>query len=100
MTALEKLARRVPVVGVKLGEKGGVARKGAETYQANAISVKVMDTTGCGDNFDAGFIYGYLAGWDTGRCLRMGCICGSLAARQAGGIEGQATLSEAMHYLS
>jgi sugar/nucleoside kinase (ribokinase family) len=43
------LARRVPVVGVKLGEKGGVARKGAETYQANAISVKVMDTTGCGE---------------------------------------------------
>jgi sugar/nucleoside kinase (ribokinase family) len=100
MTALEKLAQRVPVVGVKLGEKGGVARKGAEIYQANAISVKVMDTTGCGDNFDAGFIYGYLAGWDTGRCLRMGCVCGSLAARQAGGIDGQATLSEAMHYLS
>jgi sugar/nucleoside kinase (ribokinase family) len=93
--ALEHMAARVPVVGVKLGERGGMARRGGESAHAPALPVAVVDTTGAGDSFDAGFIYGYLNGWTLPRTLRLACACGSLSARAPGGTAAQPTLAEA-----
>jgi sugar/nucleoside kinase (ribokinase family) len=61
--------------------------------------VKVVDTVGAGDSFDAGFLYGYLNGWDLSRSLRLGCACGALSTQKAGGTAGQPTLAEAMQYV-
>jgi sugar/nucleoside kinase (ribokinase family) len=94
-TALERLAQRVPTIAVKLGSKGGVACQNGQKVVANALPVGVVDTTGAGDTFDAGFIYGYLSGWDIGRALRLACACGSLSTRAAGGTAAQPTLAEA-----
>jgi sugar/nucleoside kinase (ribokinase family) len=93
--ALEVLARRVPVVAVKLGARGAIAAAGGERAECGRFQVEVVDTTGAGDSFDAGFIYGYLAGWPLVRCLRLGCACGALSTRAAGGTGSQATLAEA-----
>jgi sugar/nucleoside kinase (ribokinase family) len=60
----------------------------------------VIDTTGAGDSFDAGFLYGYLNGWPLARSLRLACACGSLSTRAAGGTEGQPTLDEALVAMS
>ena len=97
--ALARMAQRVPLVAVKLGEQGGIARRGDEVVKADPLPVNVVDTTGAGDSFDAGFIYGYLAGWDLTRSLRLGCACGSLSTRAAGGTTTQATLEEAQAWL-
>src|SRR5262249_12893585 len=94
-TALERLAQAVPTIAVKLGGKGGLARQRGQTIQADALPVDVVDTTGAGDSFDAGFVYGYLHGWDRERTLRLACACGSLSTRAAGGTEAQPTLAEA-----
>lgn len=94
--ALEKVAKRGPLVAVKLGPDGSIARQGDDIVQASSIPVDVVDTTGAGDSFDAGFIYGYLAGWDLERSLRLGCVCGALSTRAAGGTTAQATLDEAL----
>ena len=96
---LNRLAE-IPIVAVKLGARGAIARRGSEIAQANSIVVKVIDTTGAGDSFDAGFIYAYLSGFALPQALRLACVCGSLSTRAAGGTGSQATLEEALVHLS
>jgi sugar/nucleoside kinase (ribokinase family) len=93
-SALEAIVKLTPLVAVKLGPAGAVARRGAATVWSESLSVAVVDTTGAGDSFDAGFIYGYLANWELARSLRLGCICGALSTRAAGGTAAQPTLAE------
>jgi sugar/nucleoside kinase (ribokinase family) len=76
-TALALLAEQVPVVAVRLGAEGAIARWGEEAIRAGPPSVQVVGTTGAGDSFDAGFVYGYLAGWSLERALRLACACGA-----------------------
>lgn len=97
--ALAKLAGQVPLAAVKLGPAGAIARRGVETVTAQPLPVTVADTTGAGDSFDAGFIYGYLSGWDLPQSLRLGCVCGALSTRAAGGTTAQPVLTEALKVL-
>jgi sugar/nucleoside kinase (ribokinase family) len=94
--ALDHLAGQVPLVAVKMGAAGAVLRCGAERFSASPPPVQVVDTTGAGDSFDAGFIYGYLAGWELSKSLRLAAVCGALSTRAAGGTSAQPTLDEAM----
>lgn len=97
--ALDDLAGRVKTVAVKLGADGGRALRGDERAAASALEVEVVDTTGAGDTFDAGFLYGYLHGWPLQESLRLACACGSLSTRAAGGTKAQPTLQEAVEAL-
>ncbi len=72
----------------------------AERVQVSSIPVKVMDTIGAEDSFDAGFLYGYLDKWSLERCLRLGCVCGALSTQKPGGTDGQPTINEAMQHVS
>ena len=94
--ALSMLAKRTLLVAVKLGAEGAIARRGEEIVRAAPPPVQVVDTTGAGDSFDAGFVCGYLKGWPLERTLRLACACGSLATRKPGGTNGQPTLDEAL----
>lgn len=93
---LAHLAARVPIVAVKRGGDGATAQRGEELLTAPPIPVHVVDTTGAGDSFNAGFVYGHLAGWSLERTLAFAVACGSASTRAAGGIESQPTLTEAM----
>jgi sugar/nucleoside kinase (ribokinase family) len=97
--ALEALAGRVPTVVVKLGPDGAIARRGVEVARRDAFAVDVVDTTGAGDSFNAGFIHAYLAGTDLGTCLDLGNACGALSTRAAGGTTTQPTLAEAEEFV-
>lgn len=97
--ALESLSQRVPLVAVKQGAAGATARQGLARYQASSIPVQVVDTTGAGDSFDAGFIYGYLAGWELSRTLQFACVCGALSTQGRGGTGAQATVEQALAQL-
>ncbi len=94
--ALERLAQRVRQVAIKLGPAGAIGARGAERASAPAVPVTVVDTTGAGDSFNAGFIYGHLHNWPLTRALRLACACGSLSTRASGGTTAQPTLAEAM----
>ena len=98
--ALISLAERVETVAIKLGAEGAIARRGGEVARAAPPPVQVVDTTGAGDSFNAGFVYGYLAGWSLERSLRLACACGALATRQPGGTNGQPTLVEALEVIN
>ncbi len=97
--ALRQLAACVNHVGVKLGDHGAVLRAGSQVFQIKPLAVKVVDTVGAGDSFDAGFVFGFLAGWDVERTLRLANVCGGLSTRQPGGTAAQPVLEEALHYI-
>jgi sugar/nucleoside kinase (ribokinase family) len=97
--ALAALAAQVPTVAIKLGAEGAIARRGERVVRAAPPPVKVADTTGAGDSFNAGFVSGYLMGWSLERTLRLACACGSLAAREPGGTNGQPTLPQALEVI-
>jgi len=54
----------VEIVGIKMGEKGVLISNGKEKFNLGIYDVTVSDTTGAGDTFIAGFIYGILHEWD------------------------------------
>ena len=69
---------------VKRGAQGALARVGDVTLRSPALAVEVCDTTGAGDCFNAGFLYGYLTGHHLAGCLQRGNICGGLATVSRG----------------
>jgi sugar/nucleoside kinase (ribokinase family) len=97
--ALVCLRRECRLVAVKLGEGGAIAANDTAVVRTPAINVKVVDTTGAGDSFDGGFLYGFLNGWSLERSIKLGAACGSLSTRAAGGTTVQATLAEACQYV-
>jgi sugar/nucleoside kinase (ribokinase family) len=94
--AVDLLSRQVPILAVKLGVHGGLARRGKESVTAPILPVKVVDTTGAGDSFNAGFLFGYLNDYSLKDSLVLACACGSLSTRAAGGTAAQPTLEEAL----
>ncbi len=93
--ALADLAARVPVVAIKMGAEGARARTGDDEAVAPALPVRIVDTTGAGDSFDAGFVYGFLQEWPLADTLALASACGSLSTQGAGGTDAQPTLAAA-----
>ncbi len=88
-SALRTLGRFVPCVVIKQGPRGSMAVKDGEITSAPGFKVKVLDTTGAGDSFAAGFVSAYLHGSSVAECLRAGNACGALSAVKPGGTAGQ-----------
>jgi sulfofructose kinase len=61
-----------------LGEEGVLAWDGKQFHYAPAFRVSPVDTTGAGDIFHAGFIYGLLQGWPLPRQLDFACAAAAL----------------------
>jgi sugar/nucleoside kinase (ribokinase family) len=93
--AAAALARLVPTVVVKLGERGAYACSDGETMTVPSPRTEPVDTTGAGDSFDAGYLFGSLAGLPLRQRLELAVACGSLSTRRVGGIGGQPTAEQA-----
>jgi sugar/nucleoside kinase (ribokinase family) len=91
--------RGCPLVVVKRGPRGAVARTADGDVEVEAPRVEVVDATGAGDSFDAGFVTARLSGAPVEEALRLACACGALAATRLGGTAGQPTLDEARQLL-
>lgn len=73
---LAQLAPKLPVLVVTRSEQGAVAVSGSKRADVPAEPIdRVVDTTGAGDLFAAGFLFGHVRGRSLGGCLRMGAIC-------------------------
>lgn len=73
--ALALIGKQCSIAIVKVGANGSYIRKGTEEMKVSAISVeKVRDTTGAGDYFAAGFLYGLTCGYSLEKCAKIGSI--------------------------
>ncbi len=90
------LATYVPTVVVTDGPRGVVAcRQGHLMHcAAHPLDKEVVDTTGAGDAFDGGFIYGILKGYSLADALHCGTICGSLSTTALTGTAAVPTAGE------
>lgn len=99
--ALRGMQRRYGcrVTAATLGEDGVLAWDGEQFHYTPAYRVHVVDTTGAGDTFRAGFIYGLLQGWTLERQLDFACAAAALnctAVGARGGLRSVETIEELM----
>ena len=98
MDALRRLGLSsdiAPVTVVKQGHLGATLISREGTVTVPAFATEVLDTTGAGDAFNAGFLSSWLSGATPRACLEAGNRRGALAVRSTGGFSAQAApLSE------
>ena len=83
--ALSTLAEKCEVAVITLGDKGCVARRGDETVAQRAFrGFAIEDTTGAGDLFASGFMYGLLRDLPLRRCCEIGCLSGAAVVQVMG----------------
>jgi ribokinase len=78
----------VKIVAVKLGSKGCYVTDGQEKLTIEPYKVKVVDTTGAGDAFCAGFLYGLINDKSLAECGRLGNFVASRSVTAMGARAG------------
>jgi sugar/nucleoside kinase (ribokinase family) len=85
--AIDFLAGIVPVVVVKRGAQGAIARRGRQQFSSPAVAVEPVDLVGAGDSFNAGFLHQFIRGAPLETCLAWGNMAGAFSITRAGGTE-------------
>ncbi len=83
-----------------LGEEGVLAWDGARFHYASAFRIEPVDTTGAGDIFHAGFIYGLLQGWPLPRQLDFACAAAALNCTAIGARGGIQSVDSIEHLIA
>lgn len=81
-------------VAIKLGDHGCLYQDAERESVLPAYDVPVRETTGAGDCFIAGFLYGRTQGWDLERTLHFANACGARAVTAVGAVTGMAPAGE------
>jgi sugar/nucleoside kinase (ribokinase family) len=86
-SAIESLAKRVPLVAVKCGKRGALVQAGNQRWHVPAEVVTPIDTIGAGDSFNSGFLAAYLRGEAPNACAAFGNRTAALSTQRPGGTE-------------
>lgn len=84
--SLEILAGKVETAVVKIGKKGALLAQGKKRFQVDAHLVKALDTTGAGDLWASGFLYGLSQDLGLENAARLGCKVGSEVVQVMGAV--------------
>lgn len=86
-------------VTITLGEEGSITIYKDEVFRTPAFKVNVVDTTGAGDVFHGGYIYGLLQKWEIKEVLKFASAFAALKCRALGGRAGISDLNETMELI-
>ncbi len=73
--SLNELAEQCEIAIVKIGSKGSLVKSKGKVYRIDPIKVKPVDTTGAGDLFASGFLYGLTNKMPLDKCGKIGSLC-------------------------
>jgi len=93
------LERGPEIVVVTLGEHGSYTKTRDQEFTCPSFRVPVVDTTGAGDVFHGGYIYGLLRGWDLFTVAEFASACSALKCGKLGGRAGIPTLAAVESFL-
>lgn len=93
------LAQGCGAVAIKRGDKGSFFRQGVVTIETKAFSVPVVETTGAGDCFVAGFLTGVLGGWEWAETLRFANAAGAHSVQSVGAVTGLRSAGEIRRWM-
>ena len=81
---------------LKIGSRGALTLDHGKPLSAPGYPTPVVDTTGAGDSFNAGFLHAWLRDLPMHDCLRWGNACGALSTRGVGGTATQGTTDDVL----
>lgn len=83
--ALDAISKDCKLAAVTMSEHGSIIIKGGERVRVPAVEIgKLVDTTGAGDLYAAGFLFGYTQGFDLETCGRLGSLAAGIVIQQIG----------------
>lgn len=83
--ALEEIASKCSIAVVKTGKEGSLVKKGTEVIQLLSCPVdNVLDTTGAGDFYAAGFMCGLTCGYSLEKCVQISTILATAVIQEVG----------------
>lgn len=82
--ALNEIATMAKIAVVKVGKNGSLIKSEDITYDVSAIAAKPIDTTGAGDLYAGGFLYGYAKGLPFEKCGKIGSLLAGKVIEQLG----------------
>lgn len=86
---------------LKMGERGSlILSSNGERIRVPAFKVKLVDTTGCGDAWSAGFIAGLSLNMSISKAAQLGSACGSLVASGLGSDAGIIDLATTLAFIT
>ena len=92
--ALRAMTSLCPVVVVKIGAEGALLAAGGEYHHVPAVRVSALDTTGAGDLWATGFLYGHLRGWPLTVAARAGALVAARVVQVLGASMPPATWAD------
>jgi ribokinase len=99
--SFSEIARSIgaPVVTVTRGERGSLTWRRGELLRQKAFPVQAVDTTGAGDVFHGGYVFGLLQGWELPAVLPFASAMAALKCTRPGGRSGIPDLPHTLKYL-
>ncbi len=87
------------ITTITLGSRGSVTFAGNEVFSCPAFPVETVDTTGAGDVFHGGYLYGLLQKWPLKDTIRFASAVAAMKCRKVGGRAGIPGLAEVRQFL-
>jgi len=84
LDALHELARFADIAVVKTGRKGSLIQQGNNVYPIGITTAKSVDTTGAGDLYAAGFLFGLIKGYSLEKCGNIGALLAANVIEEPG----------------